>query len=950
MSSTTTATTIDLDAISFGSIASAGSGLRALDPAREDLGPAVGAAMELSTTRAHRLVRGMIETADDINQTAEEVGALVEWSAREGSDQRRVVIDAMHTSGGDVLLVDRLARLPRTEARPFMADFLAAGGRRRDVATWFATVGGVLREHGGHDPDHSGPVIDWVVETAEDAVDAIGEAVETVLDALVEAGETIADVINEIADFTREQMENLVEALIAAGETIGNLVVEAANATVAVFKKTVKALIDIGETIAGVLVEVATQVVHLLGEAINALREIGETFIDIIRDAATLAASAFRQVVQALIDIGRSVVNIIGDALAAAASVLAATVTALIEIGRTVASLITDVITGRVSLLDGLTRALRDIGRSVSNLLDEAVNAVAGAVRSIAASLARIGETILDLATWAADAALEFGRQVVQALIEVGNTIADLVTAVAQAALSVMTTIIDGFYAIGRTFAQLLADLAEIAVDLLAKVLEAAFELGATIIEFVAETVKTTYAGAKRLVEAALEAGAALVELLAEAAEGTYFLLRRMVFSVLDTVGLGEVFDWALSQLEAGVSAVFREVVLAVRFAGGVLTDALDWAAEQTEAAFEAMVDAWESVGESLLDLYEWASALATDLASEVWERLGRITTRLHNSVTYVLNYLEDDFLPGVRRFVRGLVDAGYALADLVVRIAWRSAQFVAEAVAELLESGITIAQLFVAAVVEGDLSLDTLLAAVREAEATWDDIMEAADEAGEDIAAEVARTAERLGEALDEMLDAAWEVGGGLFGLIVAELMNAIATYRPLTEAEKTEARRVFDDAIDLDLVSISQESLDNTIIFEIQGAFQRLGGNAPSARAFVTGTLINMRADEGLTMEVLVHELTHVWQNFETGPMYLSEAIHAQATNDDAYNYGYTDEDTGEGAQDELEAADGDFEAFNREQQGQIMQHYYRRRFVESPSLPTDEWQDYVDFVRAA
>ena len=948
MSNTTTIASIDLSAVNFASIHAAGTDLRAQDPTLDDLGPAMGAALALSPTRAHRLVRGMVETAADVDQSATEVGALVEWSARQGSDERKVVIDAMRTSGGDVLLVDRVSRLPRTEARPFLAEYLGAGGRRRDIATWLATVGGVLREHGRLDDDHSGPVIDWVAGAAEDIVDAIGEAVETVIDALVEAGETIADVINEIIDFTREQMENLVEALRAAGETIANLVVEAANATVAVFKKTIKALVDIGEAIADVLVDVVNEAAHLVGEAIRALREIGESFVSIIREAAELVASAFREVVRALRDIGRAVIDIIGDAITAAGAVLVATVEALMAIGTSIATMIADVVTGRVSLLDALATALRQIGNTVTDLLDQAVTAVAGAVRSMAASLARIGESIVDLATWAADAALDFGREVVRALIEVGNTIADLVTAVAQSALSVMRTIIDGFYAIGRTFALLMRDLADIGADLLAKVLEAAFQLGTTLIEFVAETVRNTYAGAKRLVEAALEAGAALADLLVEAARGTYFQLRRMVFSVLDAVGLGEVFDWALSQLEAGVSAVFREVVLAVRFAGGVLTDALDWAVDQTEQAFEALVDAWESVGESLLDLYEWASQLASNVVDQVWERLGRITTRLRNSVTYVLNYLENDFLPGVRRFVRGLVEAGYALADLMVRVLHRSAQFVVEAVAELLESGITMAALLAAAAVEGDV--DAMLAAVRTLDSTWDDIMQAADEAGEDIAADVARAAERLGEALDEMLDAAWEVGGGLFGLIVAELMNAIATYRPLTDPEKTEATKVFADAIDLDLVSISQESLDNTIIFEIQAAFQRLGGDAPNARAFVTGTLINMRADQGIDMETLIHELTHVWQNFEVGPIYLSEAIHAQATTPDAYNYGYTDEDTGAGGEDDLQAAAGDFEAFNREQQGQIMMHFYRRSEVESPALDTTDWQPYVDVVRAA
>lgn len=945
--SETTLAAIDVSAIGFGSIMQAGSDLRAQHPAVTDLGPAMAAAFALSPTRVNRLVRGMIVTADDIDQTAIEVGSLIEWSAREGMGQRRVIIDAVRTSGGDMLLVDRVARLPRSEARPFLAEYLGAGGRKRDIAVWLATVGGVLREHGRLDEDHSGAVVDWVVGAAEDVVDALSEAVETIVDALIEAGETIADVINEIVDFTREQMENLVEALLAAGETIANLVVEAANATVAVFKKTIKAMVDIGTTMATVLGEVFNEAVHLMGEAINALRDIGRTFVSIIRDAANLVASAFREVVSALIDIGRAVVDIIGDALAAAGAVLIATIRALIDIGRSVATLITDVVTGRVSLLDAVTRALRDVGNSVSTLLDEARTAVAGAVRSIAASLARIGERIVDLAVWAASAAVEFGQQVVRALIEVGNTIADLVNAVAQSTLAVMRTIIDGFYALGRTFGQLLVDLAHIGADLLAKVLKAAFELGATLVEFVAETVKTTYEGAKRLVQAALEAGAALVDLLARAATGTYYMLRRMVYAVLDTVGLDEVFDWALSQLEAGVSSVFRDVVLAVRFAGGVLTDALDWALDKAEDTLEALVDAWESVGENLRDLYAWASGLAADVLDEVWERLGRITSRLRNSVTYVLNYLEKDFLPGVRTFVRGLLVAGYALAALLVRVLFRALEFVVEAVAELLAAGFTMAALFTAAAIQGDV--EAMLAATRTLASTWEDIMRAADEAGEDIAVAVARAGEQLGEALDEMLDGAWEVGAGLFGLIVSQLLNTIATYRPLTETEKTEARRVFEDAIDLDVVSISQESVDNTIIFEVQAAFQRLGGDAPSARAFVTGTLINMRADEGIDMETLVHELTHVWQNFAVGPIYLSEAIHAQGT-PEGYNYGYTNEATGDGAENELQAANGDFEVFNREQQGQIMQHYYRRRFVESPALDTTDWQPYVEVVRAA
>jgi hypothetical protein len=227
---------------------------------------------------------------------------------------------------------------------------------------------------------------------------------------------------------------------------------------------------------------------------------------------------------------------------------------------------------------------------------------------------------------------------------------------------------------------------------------------------------------------------------------------------------------------------------------------------------------------------------------------------------------------------------------------------------------------------------------------------MTAAADAGDDIVAEVVETARRLEEPLGEMLQGALEVGGGLFGLVVAQLFNALASYRDLTGAEKREAEKVFGDSIDLELVSVSQESLDNRIIFEVQAYFQSLGGGAPSPRAFVTGTLINFSATTVITNETLIHELTHVWQNFETGPMYLAEAIHAQVTDPDAYNYGYTNETTGAGAEPELQAANGDLESFNREQQGQIAMHYYRRAFVESPPLDVSDWQPYIDEIRAA
>jgi hypothetical protein len=941
--------TDQIASVNFGSIASAGEGLRVLDLHLDAVGPAVGEALALSPTRALRATRGLLATAGDTNQAATEVGALVEWAAREGKAERTVIADALRISGGEILLVDRVSRLPRTEARAFVRDWLEAGGDRRAVAEWLAAVGSVLQEHHGARPapDTSGGVVRWIKEAAEDVIDAITEAVETIIDAVIEAGQALADVLAEVVNWTIEQVTNLVEALLEAGLTLAELIADAVEAGVTLFKKVVKALVEMGRAITEVLAEVVSQTIGAIGDAVRALREIGIAFVTILRDAALLAATAFRRVVEAMIAIGRSVLQILDAAVSAAASVVRATVEALLAIGHTVVTLIGDVVTGRRSLIDAFTRALREIGRTVAELLDAATQAVTGALRTIVRSLADIGTTVVQLVEWAAGAALSFAREVIASLIEAGKRVVDLVTDLAGRAIAVMRTLIDGLYALGRTFAQLVREVANLASHLLDRFLEAAFALGATIVEFVGEALRNTYAAAKKLIEAAVRVGAAVGDLLVEAAKGTYFTLRKMVFGLMDAVGLGEIARWAAERLEGFAENLFHEVMTAIRYAGGKLSEILEWAVDQSLEVFKAVIDAWESVRERLLTLYQWAGGLASSLAAEAWERIGRATVRFRNSVSYAFNYLENNFIPGVRRFVKGLMDVGYELAGLLARVLNRSLEFVAEAVRELLELGVTIGELLVATVENPRTALDNLLAALREIGTTWADILAAAQDARDDMVDEVIATARRLEEPLKEMLAGALEVGGGLLGLAVSQLFNMLGSYRPLTQEEKAAAEPVFADSIDLDLVSISQESLDNDILFAVQDFFS----DSPEARAFVTGTLINMDARNPITLPTLIHELTHVWQNFATGPMYLSEAIHAQVVNDDAYDYGYTNPENGDGAEAALLEAGGDFESFNREEQGQIVMHYYVRRYVEGrPEAEWAPWQPYIDAVQAA
>ena len=97
---------------------------------------------------------------------------------------------------------------------------------------------------------------------------------------------------------------------------------------------------------------------------------------------------------------------------------------------------------------------------------------------------------------------------------------------------------------------------------------------------------------------------------------------------------------------------------------------------------------------------------------------------------------------------------------------------------------------------------------------------------------------------------------------------------------------------------------------------------------------------------MAWLLHELTHVWQMEHVGMQYMGEALHAQATT--GYVYGVDNDHTNDGngaALERARAGGATFESFNREQQGDIVKHYYRR---VTEGRDVTAWQPYIDDLK--
>lgn len=129
-------------------------------------------------------------------------------------------------------------------------------------------------------------------------------------------------------------------------------------------------------------------------------------------------------------------------------------------------------------------------------------------------------------------------------------------------------------------------------------------------------------------------------------------------------------------------------------------------------------------------------------------------------------------------------------------------------------------------------------------------------------------------------------------------------------------------------------------------EGRLLRLIFKVNGKRAFTTFHTVNLPTTGGHSrahLDLLVHELVHVRQFEQVGSVYIWQALRAQRT--DGYGYGGPEQL----AQDRR--AEKHFRDYNREQQGQIAQDYYR--VVVEQALPESDttrqaYEPFIDELR--
>ncbi|MCU7830808.1 MAG: hypothetical protein KZQ85_17250 [Candidatus Thiodiazotropha sp. (ex Myrtea sp. 'scaly one' KF741663)] len=943
-----------------------------------DLTPALRETYKNKPENAVKLAEAYAVTLQDPKQHRE----VFQQAALLPKEERMVLIQGYRNAGEGRGIVHAISQLPRQHGRLIMRDFvLKKNGKKdkealHDVMIWLRDSGHEIRKMEAANQPINPDTDSAVVEFFEDVVDAISDAVTAVVDAIVDAVESLAQAIVDVANWIAEEVADLVRALIEAGKTIFELLEAAVVTGYQLVKKIVKAIEDIGKAMADVLEAAFNLAKDALVTVLKAIDQLSRTLGELLEWLATKTYDIVKRGVEALIEIGKSIGNILSQALQFTYTLIRNSVKALLEVGKTILEILEAAVTRPGDLFNQIVRSMRDLGNSLAELFDEVIDAGADLVKEIAEAAAEIGTTLVEFTTYIANAAIDIATKIVDGLLKAGKLIIDMVVEIASHGLEAIKKVVDAAFRLGQTLITLLRDVAAIAFDLLKSVVKAAFELGKTIAEFTLSMVEFTYRTAARFIEAALEVGAAVIEILEAVATASYYVLRKIINGVLQALGpVGDIFEWLLDRGEALASKLWRETVLAIRYVKRSVTDVMDWAMQQGQAFFDRMLEIFEDIGTAIGDVIDWAAAVG-DAALEA---LGEATVKLGNSVSYVLNYLQKDFLPGLAKFVKGVLDVGYEIAKLAAWMATRSVEIVAEITKGALDAGVTLATLITETIKHPNQALENFLQAIDSLGQTLNDLYQAVIvDTGEQFIEEVTLTLRNIGRAVIDILNAVVEVAAGALGTVIGILMATLSSYRPLSDNEKADAREVYDDAIDLDDTYIAVESLVNDIIFGIQDFFT---GN-PQSRAFVTSNIINFDLDDaididgtgtlGVPRHTLIHELCHVWQNEVEGPFYLSQAIHAQVVNDDAYNYGYDEgisntsitidyvggtdsldsgRVTGEGGQAELNAAGGDIDTFNREAQGQIAMHYFVRKILlNQPAANYQPWQPYIDAIRNA
>jgi hypothetical protein len=535
-------------------------------------------------------------------------------------------------------------------------------------------------------------------------------------------------------------------------------------------------------------------------------------------------------------------------------------------------------------LWDDFTDWVSDTAGSVVDAVGSVVDAVIDAGKSLAQA---IGET----ASWALDQLTDL----VEALVRAGKRVGDILASAAAKSVALLQKYTEAVLAAGRALSEVLIWAATQVATRANAVVSKLLQLGKKIIDIL-KTVVGSVLHTAAIVKAILAAGKKLADIAAALVNQSVVIVKGVVEAML---AAGQTLRAVLVEAAKLVATTARAIVQTLLQMGKTMAQLIGEAAAALGTTLRIILGTLLELGKTLVDVL---TAIASLAASTVKAAIGALIT-LGKKVSDIVIAAVSRTLSVVRAVFTALIALGRKVKEILVALAGRAVSALRTALEALLAMGITLASI-VADIVTG------VVEAFRRG-------------FFEGLVA--------LGKAPLLILKAAAEVSASVCLLAFTVVIELFGGHRTLSPDELKEARNIFGSSINLGRVKIAVSSLPADIINYINGD-----------RPFTTLYVINFGSNAVVEMHTLIHELTHVWQGVQTGPLYMVRALEAQigAGVDSLFHTGkYDDSASYVVTNAALKANQGDFGKFNPEQQASIVEFFWMQQFggTSNSGLPS-------------
>jgi len=519
---------------------------------------------------------------------------------------------------------------------------------------------------------------------------------------------------------------------------------------------------------------------------------------------------------------------------------------------------------------DALSAAVKNLG--------DAIKAVAkwssGKIRDFVKGLIRAGISLARILGEAVKLAQAATNKFIRALLQAGRRIKAIVSWAAARATAVLRRVLTALLAAGKRVINIVQDIASLALALVKKALQSLIALGKRLSEIIIAVAGLAAAGVQRLLQALMQIGKTVKVILTEAVKAATTVIRKVVAAL---VALGKRIAEFVGIVARMAHAAARKIVSELLRLGKRVADLLAAAVRLTTAAVRTLARAIVAAGRAFKEVLDFIANKATSM---------------------------------VKAAIQGLIDAGKKVSAIAQAIAKFAKAKITKLIGALFKVTKKIGLILKGFVVRTVSAARTLL------EALW--------AAGANFAKSVIailknvvtgnyqnffEAIKAVGLGLKQVAVEALKLGGAILVAAFSAILEVFGGHRSLTAAEMKEARKVFGVSIDLKRVRIAVASIPADIILAFNGG-----------RPFTTMYVINFKSGATISMQTLIHELTHVWQAKMRGPIYAVDALHAQLTlGADAYRVDNQD----------LISNNGNFSAFNPEQQATIVDRYWSGKF---------------------